>query len=243
MLFLHSQELQFRLFKIESRMTTFNFQLLLREHNKISYKFIWMEFSMKQLICLFLISFLFLISCKNNSTNSTPSQSSEIIPLNMGYYWVYNIVDYDSEGYIIDAYVRYRGIIGSYSEGNKTIFSIKDSLDYNHSLSYYYCYNFKDGYYCNTIQSDNNLQMKYKYPAKVGDTYVNGGYKMTLNAVDVVLSSGAGSFKCYKYMGYAAATGENITEYVCPGTGEIRIEWGKNGILRLTMDLLRYKVE
>jgi len=196
---------------------------------------------MKKIVYLFFLIVIVTISCNKSTDPVTPMQSSEIVPLKNTIFWQFSVYKYDASGNINYASITYRMIISQGSSGSNTVYKIKDSSDYDCSKTYFNCYNSTGGFYSTSSDKDNSYQLKYKYPGNIGDTYNYKGFKMTLTAIDVLLTVSSGSFKCNQYSGYNSQTGESFVYFVSPGTGEIKIEYIKNGTLSTVWELMKYK--
>ena len=162
-------------------------------------------------ITVFLILVLIIIKCaKENNPLESPNNPKELMPLQIGNYWIYEISDYDSVGRLIEL--------------SSDTLMITASINYN-GLKYYlyngntysgFC-NKHDGYYELSLSSYDE-RLNWKYPAIVGEQGLDGQVVSTTTSKQVP----SGNYiNCYQYNNYRSNGILDEEWIVKPGLGII----------------------
>jgi hypothetical protein len=142
---------------------------------------------------IFILILVVISGCKNDEYNPlTPNKSNHIIPLSVGNQWLAKAERIANDGSTISTFYFGLSIIA------KNLIYSSDTYILEMSYgSQFSCENTDSGF---VWKFDSRNYLQYKYPANVGDKYINSGntYK-TVIAVDTTIVTEYGKFNCYHY--------------------------------------------
>jgi hypothetical protein len=154
---------------------------------------------------------LFIVSCKDNSTQSSPSL--EIYPMKIGNRWDYSVTANHQTSLHFDQ------VIKDTTVNNEQWFIMTyDSTDYM------LCKNKTDGLWFTYIKSPMTPPvLTYKYPGFAGDSYTAGeNAAVTIDSINATVAIPPLNFTCYKYH-VVYNDSLSTDEYYSPGVGLVKI--------------------
>ena len=185
---------------------------------------------------------LITISCKENIIS--PSNPKEIFPLNVGNNRIWKTTDYYSHGKEPFIYYDTLTVVKDTIINSINISIIKRINTLTNSNYFIWYYNDNEGfkqYMYNIGHYDSTLF--YKYPGKVGDTFIDDGDTTTIEGINAICNINSVSYNCYKYIRYQYIMGYKFISYVAPGVGFVLEEFYYNNILSQKTELISYTVK
>lgn len=189
------------------------------------------------LIILTLLLALF-IGCSDTPTYPEV-QSDVLIPLNVGNYWDYESVTYDSNGN--PTYSNFISRDSVYSDtllNNEKWYFISDNEVY--AVGRFVRNQSGYGYLTATLYETTKPKLLFKYPAAVGDI---SEYNVVININKKVVTS-LGVFDCIKYRQPISEGGSLYWDYyVAPNIGVVKIEGIENNQIFQRLQLIKYYID
>lgn len=188
-----------------------------------------------------------VLSAGCSDAPSGPSAAGQIIPLEVGNYWIYSYRKFDSAGGISYSMEWTEAVDSDTVIDGERLYSIRDIVSMFIGFKQYYV-NRSDGVYCYSPGSE-PLSLYIKYPVQQNELIVRRYDTLrVINAMQKT-ETPAGWFYCVVYQSvHTLSTGPVYeTTYYCPGIGKVKVEtgiigesgeWIPNDDLRLT----EYKV-
>jgi hypothetical protein len=177
----------------------------------------------------FLLLFIIISAAFFSCSESTAPDSSilELVPLDVGNEWEYEITRYDSTGNI-----NFQNNYTSKIFKDTVINGIRWYCDIPYYIRNWYT-NKSDGYWIffkagsHGVLQDTSLLL-YKYPTYVGEIYGNPNYPFEVVSVDVEVIVPAGKFRTIHFSQVLSSSNSPLVTshetYICPGIGFIKSE-------------------
>ncbi len=173
---------------------------------------------MTKILVLMLMTVVFVVGCGNDEPIAPAPAAADgvIMPLAVNNKWVYDVMQYDIGGMLVDEWTD--SLILEDSGTVTTDIWFVDDGD-----SYYA--NRADGLWFRAA-SGGSVSLLFKYPANVNDVWPGSGYAMLLESKTAATSVPLGSYTCYQYVReYPSGTGLGMEfYYLVPDTGIVRYE-------------------
>ncbi|MES2766499.1 MAG: hypothetical protein V4642_11550 [Bacteroidota bacterium] len=203
-------------------------------------------------LCFYVI-LVSIASCSDNSTEPDSAKSEGIIPLKVGNQWIFKRYEIDSTGNQIAEYRDTMKITGTKMFGSEVWYKTYISAGSGYITAEVFQLNRADGLWNRDYIEEPNLSIKF--PAKVGDTFFSGEpddpqdtmyhRKMHVISTDTMITTPAGTFKCYAYAYYY--NNSQIlaqTLFYSPAIGYIKEElYAGKGLDRYGVELINYTLQ
>lgn len=144
---------------------------------------------MKYLVCVSLL--LFLFAC---SEDSNQEEKLEIMPLAIGNYWGFDVIDFNEDGTIKDTSIYIISLrLDTVINNKKYYYTLIDNFLH---------FSNDNGLYINNLQNPIKDWLFLKYPCSIGDTWEYNLYfnsNVSVNSLNKLVSVPYGTFECIEY--------------------------------------------